>query len=68
MNNENQNQAKICCSGFGEVIDSMAVSEASRHLGAACREVLLAVRSVVGAAIEREEKKSEAKLQKVTVE
>ena len=68
MKNGNQNQAKASCLGFSEAINRVASSDASRHLGSACREVLLAMRTVVDAAIERQEKKAEVKLQKVTIE
>jgi predicted RNA-binding protein YlqC (UPF0109 family) len=68
MNSENQNQAKARCLGFSATMNRVASSDASRHLGTACREVLLAIRTVVDAAIDRQEKKAEVKLQKVTIE
>ncbi|HIC43449.1 MAG TPA: hypothetical protein EYO73_03895 [Sulfurimonas sp.] len=68
MNNGNQNEAKARCLGLGEVIDRVASPDASRCLGVACRKVLLAMRSAIDAAIERQQKKTEVKFQKVKVE
>ena len=63
-----ENQAKTGRLGISEMIDRAILSEPSMHFGNAFREILLAMRSVVDAAIENRERKAEAKLQKVTVE
>ncbi len=55
-----------------ERIDSVAedirTSETAKHLHNACKEMLLAVRSLVDEAINRKEQKAQNRLQKVPVE
>ncbi|MCZ6681324.1 MAG: hypothetical protein O7E52_29255 [Candidatus Poribacteria bacterium] len=66
MNTENR--GKTGSLDLGEIVNCVVSSEASRHFGNAFREALLAMRYVVNAVIERQERKKEAKLQKVTIE
>jgi hypothetical protein len=63
----NRNLARIGCLGLGDMANRVMSSEASTHLGNACREVLLAMRSAVDAVIEGREQKAEAKVQKVEI-
>jgi hypothetical protein len=65
MTNENQTKS---CFGIRKAVKRIAESDAPEHLGNALREVLLAVRSAVDAAIESKEQQDEAKFQKVTIE
>jgi len=64
----NKNQVKIECLGLRKTVRHVMASEASTHLGNAFREVLLAMRSAVDAAIKSKEQHAEAKFQKITVE